>query len=217
METPTASCCSTSGCCSDKKRCLLCIIVAVVVLLLVATLTFSVGKQLGLKQVPFCSPCPACERCEQSLNQPSPDPTAGWKTYTNSFAKFSLKHPKGLVATESAIEDITKVSGGGNNPIKDGEVGFNGQEGNLRIAFVVSSGFPYRGAFGGGCETENRTSINFLGKPVNVCMNEKSLWVLYTQHPQKYSEFSISANFNPPYTINRETILQILSTFRFLD
>ncbi|MDP2860217.1 MAG: hypothetical protein Q8N98_00725, partial [bacterium] len=71
----------------------MCGVIAVVVLLLVATLAFSIGKELGLKQVPLCSPCPACERCEQSLNQPSTDPTAGWKIYDNTKYGFTINYP----------------------------------------------------------------------------------------------------------------------------
>ncbi len=120
METPETSCCSTPNCCSGKKKCLLCGIVAIAVLLLVATLTFFLGKQFGLKQVPLCSPCPVCEQPSKS------DQTANWKTYINKKYGFETKYNPDNKATEGSgggetVGQFTYLltvtfSSGGSNP-----------------------------------------------------------------------------------------------------
>ncbi len=140
--------------------------------------------------------------------------TSSWKTYTNSLVKFSLEHPANLEINESKVTETSETTGA---PIKQGQVEFKGTEGSLIISFAITNGVPYSAGWGGGCEAENRASVNFLGNQTSVCINGKSLWVLYGQHPQKYSEVSISATFNPPYTTNKDVILQILSTFKFLN
>ncbi len=102
METSETSCCSTPNCCSDKKKCISCGIAAIVVLFIVSVITFFIGKQLGLKQIPLCSPCPACQ---QATTQPSPtaspsaDPTTG-RTYTNDKYKYSFRYPDGYFVNE---------------------------------------------------------------------------------------------------------------------
>lgn len=109
--SPETPCCSAPNCCSDKNKCILCGVVAVVALLLVATLAFFVGQQLGLKQVPLCSPCLACQ---QAINQLSPtasssaDPTAGWKTYVDPKNIISFKYPESyLIASRPESQTVS--------------------------------------------------------------------------------------------------------------
>ena len=42
------------------------------------------------------------------LATPTPDPTVGWKTYTNGFAKFTLKFPPDMNYSEKSFSDKEK-------------------------------------------------------------------------------------------------------------
>ena len=99
METPGTPCYPVFNRCCDKKKCALCGIIVVTVLFLVVV-AFFLGKQLGLRQVPLCSPCPAQDRCPQAVVPSSTDPTAGWKTYKNEKLGLEIKYPEDVLFNE---------------------------------------------------------------------------------------------------------------------
>jgi len=132
---------------------------------------------------------------------PTPDPTTGWKTYTNDFAKFSLKYPPSMTVTEKVLSAEEK------------QIVFTGPEGTITINAAV----PESSGWGGGCDPEDQREINFLGKPTKICGGITGINQLYGTHPEGYSKIQIGAIFAEPYAENKEIVLSILSTFKFLE
>lgn len=132
---------------------------------------------------------------------PTPDLTANWETYTNDFAKFSLKYAPSMALTEKTLSDQEK------------QIVFTGVEGTITINAAV----PESSGWGGGCDPEDQKEINFLGKPTKICGGITGINQLYGTHPDGYSKIQIGAIFAEPYADNREIILRMLSTFRFLE
>lgn len=129
-----------------------------------------------------------------------PGITTNWKTYTNDFAKFTLKYPNSLTFTEKSFSNENK------------QVIFSGNEGKLMISYSTSSS-P---GWGGRCEHELQ-NITFLGELKKVCHSSSYLAFLYAENPNGKSRVHIDAYFNQPYERSETTIMQIFSTFKFLE
>ena len=148
-------------------------------IVLAAGLVFAGYKLAQLKQVqpgPQPIPTPVVEAT------PTPDPTADWKTYTNDFAKFSLKYPPSMTVTEKVLSAEEK------------QIVFTGPEGTITINAAV----PESSGWGGGCDPEDQREINFLGKPTKICGGITGINQLYGTHPEGYSKIQIGAIFAEP-------------------
>lgn len=122
-----------------------------------------------------------------------------WKTYTNDFAGFSLKYPEDFVFTEKSFST------------KEKQTIFTGNAGKLTIDMATLDISP---GWGGGCDEKDSYQFTFMGKARSICLTQNSLHELYETNPGK-SQINISATFNSPYEENKNTIFQILSTFKF--
>lgn len=214
LNTPSeTSCCSTPNCCSDKKKCLVCGIAVVFVLAICAFLAFFFGRQLGLKQVPLCSPCTACERCEQSLNQPPTDPTAGWKTYKNEKYGFELKHPN-----DWEIKDLEGRLFVCQKNTYEGPCLLIKEEGLALIDFEKKLNTDYQTAEGKSAVVRKET-IRISGEKATQYIINNPLGMgnpdddfIFVYNPLTKQNLSIRLDLE-----NNSIHNQILSTFKFVD
>jgi len=176
------------------------------------------GMQIGKKQasifygltpmpteviIPTITPSPTEEVLPTiPVSTPTPDLTVGWKTYTNDFAKFTLRYPDTFSFTEKSFSD------------KEKQVVFKGSEGSLIINMATSD---YSPGWGGGCGEKDKKLIIFLGKQVQVCLNETGMHELYAHHPSGEWDLNLSFSLLSPKIEDQEVFLKVLSTFNFLE
>ncbi len=135
--------------------------------------------------------------------QPTPtiSPVADWLTYEDSSIHFSLKYPQSWNLEE--LRDKGVVDG----------VDLKGKEGNVHAAW--GSGF------GGGCDEQYHENLTIFGRSRSICRIVKAdgteSWNQIYEDRGTSGTFGAYATANAPYQTNRDTILQILSTFTFTD
>ncbi len=129
---------------------------------------------------------------------------SSWQTYTDSSGKFSLQYPRSWILTMTHI--------GTESDKKD--IRIAGKEGKVDIIWVRS--------YGGACPPEYE-KINLENEILPVCHETFSgieSWSQITKQLPSQNDpalgITINAQANVPSDINRNTILQILSTLQFL-
>jgi hypothetical protein len=151
---------------------------------------------------------------------PSPDPTANWKTYKDEAVGFSLMYPSTWNYSIEQETTMSKDPYSGNTSFS-GQVQFNGKEGLIILT--------YGDGFGGGLcsatpNAELKTlSINNL--TYNLCYHKQEdgveRWfggcgdcdsIQFTN-----SSFVFDAKAYPSQENTTDSILKVLSTFKFLD
>ncbi len=132
------------------------------------------------------------------------DKTTEWKTYTSDKGKFSLQYPPDWKLDDSGINGDSIKS-----------VIFSGNEGIVQI--------DYGQGFGGMCE-QGYEKIEIGNKQFDVChdVDNGVKGIGYEEWAiagKQFGDIAIGmfVTANPPYLSNRETILKILSTFKFTN
>lgn len=173
-------------------------------ILIILLLTAAVGGYfLYQKQV---KPATAPQITAQSSPSPK-DETVNWKTYTIQKVLFSMKYPPNWTVTEKKFNESEE------------EIIFSGSEG--KISFKIGTGFgggcpiPITIKISGqelqGCQTENEQRISF-GKETNTSFNAGN-----GDGAMAKLNIQVDADIASPVQSNKTTILNILSTFKFLD
>lgn len=128
---------------------------------------------------------------------PTPDPFSGWKTYTNNSIHFSFQYPNYWTLEE--VRD---------NGIVDG-VDVKGPEGAIHA--VWGSGL------GGGCDAKNHEMLTVFGRGRDICHivreDGSEIWAQINEDLGANGSFSVQITASAPSEANRDTMLQILSTF----
>lgn len=184
------------------KRSWLKILLLVFFLVFAVTVIFLAGVKVGKNRPEWTPGLPTVTLPPDKPLSGEENLTTDWKTHINSFGKFSVKYPPLLSVDEKLFSE------------KNRQIAVSGTSGILTINLASSD---YSPGWGGGCEPQDKKTIIFMGESKIVCEGETWLNQLYFSHPDGSRNFQISATFNPPYGQSKEEILQILSTFKFLD
>ena len=129
--------------------------------------------------------------------------TTAWKTYTDSSGKFSFQYPPSWKVTMMHIGDQSDKK----------DIRLTGEEGKIDIMWVRT--------YGGACPPAYQ-KLQLKNEIVNVCHTISSDIESWTQISKQFSlpqdpglGVAIEAQANAPYTVNRDTLLQIFSTIGF--
>jgi len=161
------------------------------------------------------------------------DETAGWETYTNDEYKYSLKYPSGWILKETSLEVTepplpvgTKLRYIGiRSPNEDFYLGFGIKkisEENVRLTSRtgVGAGDLAEGeAFKIG-EYQMPTQWLMFESKVQDILGEQTAFDKYTAYAEfSYfgTDFETGKNMNLIKTPEYQTIVKILSTFKFLN
>lgn len=202
------------------------------------------GSSVG-RSGPNCefTPCP-----QSTISQTSPtpttiqtstitDPTASWKTYTNTKNGYSLKYPtafemvKGPVP-ESELPTLDNISFSGMGKSSDSNAGVvinisvNPSDANGKRIFCTTNDDCLQKLLGVLNKSSNEVTNNsniLMGKSVKgfEYQNKNSLYIQSNQYfiyPENGKIWQVSININN-YSIQevQRTIDQILSTFKFIE
>lgn len=161
---------------------------------------FAGGKFLGAKEGKVADKIAAVTPMESSPS-PTSDPLAAWKTYTNTKSNLKVQYPPAWTTKE--IVEGKEVVG----------VDLQGNEGKVHVLWGTG--------FGGGCDPENHASIQSFGQTKSICdfknTDGTEQWRQISQAIDAKTSIEVEATANSPYQKNRNMILQILTTFTFLD
>lgn len=168
-------------------------------ILIILLIALAIGGYLvyqkQLKSVPVTQPVPSVSPIASNLSE-----TTAWKTYQQATAHFLIQYPQAWTAKESLDNQ------------KPYQVILNGTEGNIIITW--GSGF------GGGCDAQFHQNFTLGGENEDICHfinNDGS--ERWAGLGKVFSDITVDlkAVANASYQTNRDTILKILSTFKFLD
>jgi len=140
---------------------------------------------------------------DESSNQTQDSDVKDWKEYSNSEGGFSLKYPSSWV-----IDDKTSEGSIEYGPPKN--VIFTGGQGILQVSYGTG--------FGGMCE-QGYEKLLIGNKNFDVChevIEDVERWSATAEHLGKYG-VGLFITVNKPYLYNRDIIISILSTFKFID
>ena len=140
----------------------------------------------------------------QQLSAISPDSTSSWKTYRDSFYKFSLKYPSGMnVKADSNNEYLSYYYSESNNPV----FSFYVRENTVSEEVTL-----IRAQVGGHI-------ITTLAKNENFQFNGISAWILaWKSLDHAILDVVIPSGKNViVITAQEDLALQILSTFKFTN
>ncbi len=182
---------------SDMTRVIVWTVVAIVVLV-GGYVAFAANQQLwpfASEPVVSVSPSPSASATPGSTSSPQADPTAGWKTYTNTQYGFGLTFPDSWKGYSVTKQEIT--SG------KSWRINFNIKDSDGSDYTLFSIGIFTK--------TEWNRVVQQGGPASRELLNQNTTYAFTASRPQ-------SAPVNPALTeLLNTTVTQILSTFKFTD
>jgi len=208
-----------------RKPYLLIIVISLIVILLIA-FGASVGMQIGKKrvvveappviptsiptQIPEITNIPASP--DTSQGGPTPDATANWKSYTNTFFNYSYKYPNDWDAITAESSELRNLGWSFFGP----DPNSNGGLGGVEI-------FPYSKTIDEYLnENEQHAEVKYLSKSGLTINGIKGVMVQYEGFPVsgygflfKKSGYVVNIQVGSRETKDVEVFNQILSTFKF--
>jgi len=214
-----------------KKSNLPIIVISLIVILLIATGVYA-GIQIGKKQaisnqiisqppevptsiptqVPEITNIPASP--DTSQGGPTPDATANWKSYTNTFFNYSYKYPNDWDAITAESSELRNLGWSFFGP----DPNSNGGLGGVEI-------FPYSKTIDEYLnENEQQAEVKYLSKSGLTINGIKGVMVQYEGFPVsgygflfKKSGYVVNIQVGSRETKDVEVFNQILSTFKFTE